>query len=76
MSQAAFRGRTEQSEHLVDNEPPRCSLESDRRPIAAVRPEPGVLAQSGCHGIPDDIEDRADEMRVRSDLSAIEAILK
>ena len=56
----AFRRRPEQSQHLVDDEPPRRSIDSDRRPVAAVRPKAGMLAQSRRDWIPDDIEDRAD----------------
>ena len=73
---AAFRGRTEQSQHLVDDEPTRRRFQADRCSIAAVRPLAGVLAQSRRDRIPDDVEDRADEMRVRSELSAVEAVLK
>src|SRR5205085_6651464 len=36
----------------------------------------GVLAQSRRDRIPDDVEDRADQVRVRCDLSAVEPVLK
>ena len=73
---AAFRGRTEQSQHLVDDEPTRRRFQADRCSIAAVRPLAGVLAQSRRNRVPDDVEDRADQMRVRRDLSAVEPVLK
>ena len=59
--------RTEEGVDLVDRKPRGRGSCPDHRSIAAVWPLAGSPAQPGFHRVPNDVEDRGDQMCIRQD---------
>ena len=69
-------GAAEQLVEGLDVQPPRRFDKADGRSITAVRPLRSVPADARFDGVPHDIQDRRDEIRVAIDLNGEWTILK